>query len=125
MYIATRSRSKVGSDTEARSHRTLTIHTRAAAQTLSAGHDRRASTERRALPADVELHRLALRTEVVQVARGLRVQGVVARARTGFYHEDAERRVRGRKTSSKNTTGGAAWRSPSRQRACFGAAAGE
>ena len=74
-------------DTE---HTTLTVHTRSAAHAPPARHDRRAAPQRLARARDVEVDRAAIRAEVVEVARGLRVQRVVfGRWRAGLDDEDA------------------------------------
>ena len=71
-------------------HTTLTVHTRPATHAPPARHDRRVAAQRLARARDVEVDRAAVRAEVVEVARGLRVQWVVfGRWGAGLDDEDA------------------------------------
>ncbi len=86
-----------------------TVHARSAAQALTAGHDGCTPAERSALPADLELDRRAVGTEMVEVSRGLDMKRVAAGRGTGLEDQDAKRRIGGGQTSGDDTTTGATY----------------
>ena len=88
----------------------LTVHARAPADALAAGHDGRTAAERRAGRADVEADCTAVRAEMVEVARGLGVEGVVTRGRAGLDDENAQGGVGIRKAPGDNACACAACR---------------